>query len=130
MMKKLLISICALIALMGLSSQAMAADDSLWIHVKAGANTAVEWAIEKSQQGWDAGKEGASHLAAWAGKKAGSAWGLTKQGAHKAAVWTTEKSKQGWHATRQHITSAASPLKHQSRAEKSPGLHRMKGMSA
>ena len=107
MMKKLLISICTLFALMNVSSSAMAEEAGLWAKTRAGANAVMAWTAEKSQQGWHAAKKGASRLAVWTGEKSRNAWKATKKGAQQAAAWTVKKSKQGWQTTKQSVSSAA-----------------------
>jgi len=114
-MKKLLITVFALFALMSASSYAMAEEGGLWEKTKAGASAAIEWTVYKSQQGWRATKEGAANLAAWTGKIASRAWDATKKGTHQAAAWTAKitrahiKLLHGWTTK---ITSARIKLLH------------------
>jgi len=92
-MKKLLTIFFSLFALMSISSQAMAKEDDLWEKTRKGANTAIEWTVEKSRQGWEA----------------------TRQGAIDVAGWTAEKSEKGWEATKEGVNELRAGVGRQSR---------------
>jgi len=124
-MKKLLITIFALFALMSASSYAMAEEGGIWEQTKTGANKAIEWTVQKSRQGWQATKEGAADLAAWTGNKASSAWDALQ----KVHAWTEKKSKQGWEATKQIALDAGKRLSRKIAKVRESGHLHSKGMT-
>jgi hypothetical protein len=100
-MKKFIIILFSLFTLMGVSSQAMAAEEAdLWEKTKKGANTVVEWTVETSKKGWQATKEVASDVADWTTEKSKKGWQATKEGTTDVVDWTAEKSKKGWESTK------------------------------
>jgi len=128
-MKKLLITIFSLFALMSASTYAMAEEGGLWEKTKAGANTAIEWTAEKSQQSWNATKQGVAHMAEWTGKKSSIAWEATKKGSRHAAAWTAEKSKKGWDATKQSASNVGKRMGHKTEKTRQPDPQHVKGMA-
>jgi len=129
-MKKLLISMFTLFALISASSYAMAGESGLWEKTKAGANAAIEWTAEKSGQGWRATKAGADRLAAWTVKKSRSAWDATKKGAHQAAAWTAKQSRNSWEATKQGASDVAERLGRKTGKERKYDHHLSTGVAA
>jgi len=100
-MKKLLIVCLSMLAMLSISSQAMAADEAgLWEQTKHGANVAVEWSIKTSSRGWQATKSLTAEAADWTAKKSGDAWQTTKQAASSATAWAGEKGRKGWESVR------------------------------
>ena len=96
-MRKFIIILFSLFTLMGISSQAMAAEEAgLWEKTKQGANTVVEWTVQTSKKGWQATKEVASDVADWTTEKSKKGWKATKEGASDAADWSAGKSDEGW----------------------------------
>jgi hypothetical protein len=95
-MKKLIIILLSLFALMSISSKAMAEESGLWKKTK----TVVEWTVETSEKGWNATKEGASDVVEWTAEKSKKGWEATKEGTTDVVDWTAEKSKKGWESTK------------------------------
>ncbi|WP_240923950.1 hypothetical protein [Mariprofundus ferrooxydans] len=105
-MKKIVITLLSLFALMSIASNAMAADATAWEKTKALTSTVVEWTVDKSVQGWQATKNGAANITGWAAEKSKQGWKATKQGTGHLAQWTAEKAKQGWQATKRGTANA------------------------
>jgi len=93
-MKKLLIILLSLVALMSISSSAMAQKAGLWDRTKHIASTAAEWTVKKSNKGWETAKEGTTGAARWAARISEKGWQTAKAGAAAAAAWAAKKSEK------------------------------------
>jgi hypothetical protein len=86
-MKKTMITITTLIALMATPALVSAAEKSAGDKAKAGMNSAADWTVATSKKLWNSTKQGAEDF---------NAWNSEKQ-KHKApAKWTRVKTDKGW----------------------------------
>ena len=86
-MKKTIITITTLVALMSTPALVSAAEASAGDKAKAGLSSAADWTVSTSKSLWNTTKQGAEDF---------TAWNKEKQ-KHKApAKWTRVKTDNGW----------------------------------
>jgi hypothetical protein len=90
-MKKTIITITTLFALMGTPALVSAAEASAVDKAKAGFNSVADWTVSASKKLWNTTKQGAEDFNAWAKENA----------KNKApAKWARVKTDKGWKIVR------------------------------
>jgi len=107
-MKKTVMTLFALLSLMGISSFAIAQEQNLWGKTMKDADSVVAWSVETSKKGWQATKERASGVVEWTADKTQQGWKVTKEGTVDIAEWTLQTSKKAWNASAEAVTKGAS----------------------
>jgi hypothetical protein len=86
-MKKTIVTITTLFALMGTPALVSAAEASAGDKARAGFNSVADWTVSTSKSLWNTTKQGAEDFNAW----------NTEKQKHKApAKWTRVKTDKGW----------------------------------
>lgn len=86
-MKKTIITMTTLIALMGTPALVSAAEASAGDKAKAGFNSAADWTVSASKKLWSTTKQGAEDF---------NVWSRENQKNNSAAKWTRVKTAKGW----------------------------------
>ncbi|MDQ6997671.1 MAG: hypothetical protein Q9M17_03045 [Mariprofundus sp.] len=95
-MKKTIITIAALFALMATPALVSATEVSAADKAKAGISSAADWTVSASKKLWNMTKQGAEDFKAWS----------EENKKHKApAKWTRVKTDKGWRIVRTDQTA-------------------------
>jgi hypothetical protein len=86
-MKKTIITITTLFALMSTPALVSAAEASAGDKAKAGLNSAADWTVSASKSLWNTTKQGAADFNAWSKENAKN---------QTPAKWTRVKTDKGW----------------------------------